>query len=258
MARRLPLYRPGVPMARLSGTALYWIGFALVCLGSLSAAILQRGILGLGAGTTLDQLAQAMKPGGDAMGWVTGAVLCALASAPAVPIYAKLLYEGFSRAAGHRRLLVRLALCALVSEIPYDLAMSGRFLDLQVQNPVWGLLLCAVTLEILQMWRFPSPVGNAVFRGLVSVAALLWGLLLRIYMGGLLLALVLLFHFARSRKWVWMLGGSLITLLHFPAPLGMVFVHWYDGEREEEPGWLFYALYPLQLLVFGAAGMLLA
>lgn len=55
-----------------------------------------------------------------------------------------------------------------------------------------------------------------------------------------------------------MLGGSLITLLHFPAPLGMVFVHWYDGEREEEPGWLFYALYPLQLLVFGAAGMLLA
>ena len=74
MDRRLPLYRPGVPMARLSGTALYWIGFFLVCLGSLSAAILQRGILGLGAGTTLDQLAQAMKPGGDAMGWVTGAV----------------------------------------------------------------------------------------------------------------------------------------------------------------------------------------
>ena len=72
MDRRLPLYRPGVPMARLSGTALYWIGFFLVCLGSLSAAILQRGILGLGAGTTLDQLAQAMKPGGDAMGWVTG------------------------------------------------------------------------------------------------------------------------------------------------------------------------------------------
>ena len=43
MDRRLPLYRPGVPMARLSGTALYWIGFFLVCLGSLSAAILQRG-----------------------------------------------------------------------------------------------------------------------------------------------------------------------------------------------------------------------
>ncbi len=47
MARRLPPHRPGVKLVHLSGRALQWIGFFLVCLSSFSIAVLQRGILKL-------------------------------------------------------------------------------------------------------------------------------------------------------------------------------------------------------------------
>lgn len=256
MARRLPMYRPGVKRIQLSGTALQWIGFVLLCLSSLSIAVLQRGVLGLGAGASLEELAQAMKPGGDAMGWATGAVLCSLAATLALPVYAKLLCEGHAHAQSRRRYLLRLALCALASEIPYDFATNGRLLDGSAQNPAWALLLSALVLEMFQMWKFPSRGGRIAFRVLVSAAALAWALLLRIHMGVLLVLLVLLFYFAAGREWVCMAGGLVLTMIQFPAPFGLLLVHWYDGKPDGR--WLFCALYPAQLLVFGLAGMLLA
>lgn len=257
MARRLPAYRPGVRMVRLSGRALLWTGFALTCLGSVSAAVLQRGILKLGGEGSLEALSQAMKPGGGAMVWATWAVLCSLAATLAIPLYVKLVYEAGRAGADPKRLLGGLAACALASEVPYDLAMSGKLLDMGTQNPAWGLLLAAILLEILRRWKPAPAAGKAAFRVLVVAAALAWALLLRVYMGVMVVLLAALFHFAARHKAAAMLGGIALTLPQFPAPLGLLFVHWYDGEKPWGPAGRFLALYPAQLLVFGLAGMCL-
>lgn len=251
MAGRLPPYRPGVKMVHLSGKALQWIGFVLVCLSSFSIAVLQRGVLKLDREGAMEAVSEAMRPGGEAMGWATGAVFCSLASTLAVPIFAKLLYEGWKRAEGKRALFFRLAVCAAVSEIPYDFATNGRLVDGSVQNPVWGLLLAAIALEITCRWRMRSRFTDWAFRGLIVVSALLWALLLRVYLGAALILLPVLFCFAAKWKWITMLGGAALTLLQFPAPLGMVFVHWYDEDKEPASGALLCALYPAQLLTFG-------
>lgn len=242
--RRLPAYRPGVQMVRLSLRTLQWIGFVLVCLRSVSVAVIQRGILKM----NFD----------GAMGWVTCGVFCSLAASLSIPLFAKAAYEGWKRAQTSVKYFGGLALCALISEIPYDFAMSGKLFDWSTQNPVWGLLLAAVALELLRPWHPRSMAGSILFKALVIFAALAWTLLLRVYAGPLLTLLMALFCFAEKRKSVSLLGGVLLTLPQFPAPIGMAFVNWYDAEKEGDSRKLFCLLYPLQLAVFGLLGMLLA
>jgi len=254
MARRLPAYRPDVKMFNISGKALQWIGFVLVCLSSFSVAILQRGILHLDEDGALEAVSEAMKPGGEAMGWATAAVFCSLAATLAIPVFCKLLYEGWKHTEDEKGLLLRLVLCAVISEIPYDLAMSGKIFDWSTQNPVWGLLLAAVILTVTRRWRMKTTATNCTFRAVIVVAALSWALLLRVYMGALLILLPVLFCFAAQWKWITMLGGILITLVQFPAPLGMLFIHWYDEKQDYCSKILPYCLYPIQLFLFGAIG----
>lgn len=256
MERRLPAYRPGVKMISLSGWAIQWIGFAFVCLSSFSIAVLQRGVLGLGSEGSMEALDEAMKPGGNAMGWATLAVFCSLLSTLAIPIFAKLVYEGWKRAENSVGYFWGLAVCALISEVPYDFAMNGKLLDMSAQNPVWGMFFAAVMLEIVKRWNMKSAAANIAFRALMVFVAILWVLLLRVYMGFLLVLLIAVFHFAANRKTVTMLGGVLITLLQFPAPVGMLFVHWYDGEKRPSAEKLLAILYPVQLLVFGLLALL--
>lgn len=251
MTRRLPPYRPGVKLFHLSGRALQWIGSVLVCLSSFSAAILQRGVLELDREGAMEAVSEAMKPGGTAMGWATGAVLCSLLSTLAIPIFAKLLCESWERAAAPGRYLAGLAVCAAVSEIPYDFAMNGELADWSVQDPVWGLLLAAVMLEITRRWTMQSAAGNIAFRTAVVCAALLWALLLRVQLGTVMVLLAALFRFGKGRPALTIAGGVLLTLVQFPAPVGMLFVYWFDGEEQMGGGKLPAALYPAQLLAFG-------
>lgn len=251
MGRRLPAYRPGVRMLSLSGRTLHWAGFLLMCLGSFSAAILQRGILRLGSDTSLEALGEAMKPGGEAMGWATGAVLCSLTASLAIPIYAKLLWESWRQCGDKKRFFLILTACALASEIPYDLTMSGALSEWSTQNPVWALLLSAIMLEIFAHWHFSNKVTDIAFKALVILAALAWALLLRVYLGAIWILLIALMYFAGKREWLVLLGGTVITILQFPAPLGLMLAHWYDEKKESGSAAVFCILYPAQLLVFG-------
>lgn len=258
MERRLPPYRPGVKMVRLSGRALQWIGLALACLSSFSAAVIQRGVLGLDREGAMEAVSEAMKPGGDAMGWATGAVLCSLAAALMIPVFAKAAYEGWKHAESADRYLLGVFLCALLSEIPYDFAMNGRPLDWSAQNPVWGLLLAVIALEITRRWRMKSKAADVAFRALAVFAAVAWALLLRVHLGPLLVLLTVLFHFAAKKPAVVIAGGMLLTLVQFPAPVGMAFVHWYEGEEGWNAGRLPGLLYPVQLVAFGLLGAVLS
>lgn len=251
MAKRLPLYRPGVKLFRLSGEVLQWIGFVLACLSSFSIAILQRGVPGLDREGAMAAVSEAMKPGGTAMGWATGAVFCSLLSTLAIPIFAKLTYEEWKRSTAPGKYLAGLAVCALISEIPYDFAMNGKLLDWSAQNPVLGLLLAAVTLEITRRWKMRSAAGNIAFRAMIVCAALIWAMLLRVQMGTVMVLLAALFCFANKKPVITIAGGVLLTLVQFPAPVGMAFVHWYDGEKKMGSGKLLAILYPVQLLAFG-------
>ncbi len=255
-----PWLQPGGRFIKMSSTALKWTGFLLTCLGSLGTAVIQRGFLKIDSYATADEMLSAVSdPASGLMGLASGAATCVMIFSMALPLYAKLLYEGWKRMEERKPFFLRLLLCALASEIPYDLVMSGKPFDIDLQNPAWGLLLCAAMLEVLRIPKPRSKIASALLHVVILIGALAWPLLLRIYMGTAMVILTALFYFLEDNRVLSTLGGAIFTMPQFPAPFGMLFAYWYepDGEKDKRFPNLFYILYPAQLVVFGAAGLLL-
>lgn len=242
-----PLLRGRTGTVRCSGDVLKWLGFACVVMGTCSISVLQRGILHLEEQNS-QSLYDMIKPGGGMFAWASGAVVMSLLSAVAIPLYAKLLYEGWKHTSNMRAYLARLLGMAVLCEIPYDLAVSGRWMNMTDQNPIWALAIALIMLEIIRQYGTRPGALGVLLKVAVVVAALIWALLLCSQMGILLIALIALFYFLEGKKGWTLAAGLLLTLIQFPAPFGMLFVHWYDGQKGNTPRKLFYVLYPAQLL----------
>lgn len=238
----------------LSATRLRVVGFVLVGLGAVSSAI---------------AVAQGPHRGAVSTSTLTAVVLLEAVSWVAVPIFAWLLWRGFRNTAHRGRYALRLALLAVLTEVPYDLATSGRVWDLGSQNPVFALLVGFVVMWALDylLAGAKRQVGLAV---LVCVAGVLWlaifnvGLRLGIApMGVVLLLFCLVFYFLGSREnTMMMVGGALGALALILPAVGMMLLHF---RSTEEPGgepradsrrYLLYGLYPLGLLAVGVVGAL--
>ena len=251
MAIRLKSTRPEDRRIRFSETALHWLCLCVVCLGTLSVAVIQRGQLHLDDGEALAALNQAVMEGGAVMSRVSMSVLYAALAMLALPVYAKLLTAAMARTENRKAVLLYLTGCALLSEAPYDWAIHGQWFDLNVQNPVWGLLLAGLMLAFFQE-KQSAGLGPKI---LMACGAAAWALLLRVYTGPDLVLLCALMALA-EKKWVVLAGGAAVSLLHFPAPLGMFLVPLYDEQSQPAKYWLFALLYPAHLLLCGVLGLL--
>ena len=82
----------------------------------------------------------------------------------AFPLFAFLLVEGFFHTRDRRRYEGRLLLAAVVSEIPYDLAFSGRWFDGQHQNVCLTFFMALIAMELLERY------GSGIWEKLVLTA----------------------------------------------------------------------------------------
>ena len=101
----------------------------------------------------------------------TIALVCQAVSTCAVPIFAFLLVEGFLHTSDWKRYLTRVSLMALAAEIPYNLAMSSKLIDLSSRNPAFGLVLSFVLDN-----RPKSPEDIMNYAGLPTLAVIPKGL----------------------------------------------------------------------------------
>jgi hypothetical protein len=236
--------RRGLSNARFKG-----IGIVLVAMSALGSAVVARG---MPADLTTADFSQ-----------LTFAVLLEALSWMAFPIYAWLLCSGFTHTRSVPRYGIQLAVLAVVSEVPYDLASTGHTWDMSSQSPVWALVISLVVLSTLKHLRDRRPAGYVFFSVVVCLAAFLWlglfnvGLRYGILPGGMvILAFVLVFFFLQRRENTMMLVAAVIGAfaLIFPAA-GLAFVHFRNGMvGSAQTKWFFYAAYPLVLLVVGLLG----
>lgn len=236
----------------LSTARLRVVGFVLVALGAVSSAIAVAQLPGNRAGADVSTLTVVVLL--EAVSWV------------AVPIFAWLLWQGFLNTASRGRFALRLAVLAVLAEVPYDLATSGRVWEPASQNPVFALLVGFVVMWALDH-LLTGPRRHAGIAVLVCVAGVLWlvifnvGLRLGIApMGVVLLLFCLVFYFLGSREnTMMMVGGALGALaLIFPA-VGMLLLHFRSDEPEraaDSRRYLLYGLYPVGLLAVGLVGVL--
>jgi hypothetical protein len=235
------------------GLSNLWLKVAGLVLVTASAVGTAVGLKGLPADLATADVSR-----------LTTVVLVEAVSWVAIPIYAWLLYWGFVHTRSVARYAARLAVLAVVAEVPYDLATSGRLWDVRSQNPVFALLVAVVVLWALDRLR-QGGVRRVGLSVLLCVAGVLWlvifnvGLRLGVMPAGVVLLLFcLVFYALHSRENTMMAVGGILgaVALVFPAA-GMVVLHF----RNETPGrqyprYLFYVLYPACLLAAGVLGRL--
>ncbi len=245
----------------IRSNALHAWGMFFTAVGILGQSVLQNRLLGLGQVST-STLLDAMRSSDGTMLLATTALVMQALETCAVPIYAFLLVEGFQHTGSYRNYLLRVLGLAVASEVPYNFAMSGHALDLSSQNPVFGLALGLIVLYWYDKYRDKTP-KNVLIKGVITLAALIWPLMLKIRCGsGLILILTVLWAF-RKKPLIRNLTGAVASVVctifspfFLAAPMGLLAVHFYNGEKGENDRLVNYLTYPALLVLIGLIGIL--
>lgn len=199
------------------------------------------------------------------MSSLTAIVLCEVLSWCAAPIYAWLLVRGYEHTHSRVTYGVELLILALICEVPYDMATSARAFDFTSQNPVFGLFVAFVVLAAID-WvaqRYRGAIRWTLVAAMALIG-LLWNLLLRIglrqqvmSLGAVTLGFVLIFSLMQKYENSMMLTAGLFGAVMMIAPgFGVLFPYFHNGKlgyKHAWDKWVFYALYPIMLLVCAMA-----
>jgi hypothetical protein len=206
---------------------------------------------------TGNELLGAMESNPMVMPLLTAALICKIIETCAAPLFAFLLVEGFQRTRSFEKYLIRVGAVALISELPYNLAYSGRIFELSSRNPVFGLFICMVMLYFYT--RYPDKgMKNFAMKALITLAAFLWCLMLHIDQGICLVVMVAILWAAREKSNLRAMYGfmaamicTLFNMYYIGCCLSCIMLHRYNDERGEQNEKLNYAFYPVMLLVLG-------
>lgn len=246
-------YREGISRSALRIWGLLFAGFGLA-----GRAILQNGLLNM-ANITNDQLLEAMMNSNQTMVYATLALVLQAVEACAIPIFAFLLVEGVQHTKNLDQYLIRVAAVAVLSELPYNLAMSGSLWDTSSRNPVIGL---AFAMGMLYLYRFyaGNSLGRRMLRVLITAAAVLWPMMLQVQDGACCVIMVAVLWLCRDKKQFRTFAGcaagaccSLLSPFYLAIPMGFMPIHFYRGQQGEENRVINYLAYPALLLAAGLA-----
>ncbi len=199
-------------------------------------------------------------------------------------LFAFLIVEGFLHTRSRARFLLRLFLFALLSEIPFDLAFSGKMIAWKSQNIYWTLFLGVL---LLTLWEYLSRYRSVLVKmGRILIviafcAAAFLGATDYRFMGVLL---ILTFYLTREKSGdvrvmtvglvmffgIW--GSNLIryagkytandffltSLREMYGLFAFLFIFLYNGEKGKQlPKPFYYGFYPVHLLIlYGIARLI--
>lgn len=197
----------------------------------------------------------------------------------AFPLFAFMIVEGYTRTSNLRKYVKRLLLFAIISEIPFNLAMGSRVFYPIHQNILWSFLIAIGLIH----WNEKVKEKQVWKRILVGLASVLIG-----YVGGIItfvdfyhagILTVLVFYFFKDKKW-WCYLGQLVCLWYINfemlggfsyeinlfgetyffvrqgiAILALIPIWLYKGKQgyhSKTLQYIYYAFYPLHLLILGS------
>lgn len=168
------------------------------------------------------------------------------------PIFCFLLVEGFIHTRDRVKYGLRLTLFAALSEIPFDLAFTGRLFSTKYQNVFFTLLIGLLVLAVfgwLEEKCRETPIFSMILMVIVMAAGLALAVVLKTdydYRG--IISIVVLYIFRRYRPFQ-LLAGALTFMWEIPAPAAFLAAACYNGRRGLKLKYVFYVFYPLHLLL---------
>ncbi len=202
----------------------------------------------------------------------------------AFPLYAFMLVEGYFHTRDLKKYVRRLFLFALLSEIPFNLAMGSRLFYPIHQNVLWSFLISVALIHWNQRVREQALWKRLLVGILTLCIGYVVGLITFVdyYHAGILM--VLTFYFFRGRKW-WQFVAQLLCLWYINlemlggysyevqigdqtyflvrqgfALLSLIPILLYRGKQgyhSKALQYFYYSFYPLHLLILGVLKFLI-
>lgn len=238
--------RRRLPRIPMTGMNLKLYGCLTMLFYSFSMSVIQNGMLHMSL-LSNGQLQEILSADPEMMILSSWAAVFQLLGGLAVPVFAFLLVEGFVHTQNYRAYLLRMLIFAVISEIPYDFAMTGQWFDWNSQNLLFTLTVCLVMLYGLRLFS-----ASRAMQVLIVVAAVLWSGLMRSGFGLCEVLLAAAYYLLRDKPKAKLTVGSLISLMYVTGPISTFALSRYNGQRGEHWNqYVFYILYPAHLLVLG-------
>lgn len=234
-----------------TGSHLKWIAILTMLIDHIGAVLLEYGLLpqvadSVLAGNSLEYLVP------EYHFWFYLTLILRSIGRLAFPLFCFLLVEGFLHTKNIKNYAIRLGVFALISEIPFDLAVYDRIFDFQSQNVFFTLFIGLLVLYGLNYFEKTLPASMAPLRYLVVVTGVFAAQFLQTDYAGYGVLLITLIYELRNRRKMLCIFGAIYTLLleSFTAPLSFLLIYFYNGTRGKQlPKYFFYAFYPVHLLL---------
>ncbi|WP_455258411.1 TraX family protein [Peptoniphilus asaccharolyticus] len=177
----------------------------------------------------------------------------------AFPIFLFLLIEGFNRTRDVKKYILRLLIFAFISEIPFNMALRGSVFDISSQNVYFELFLILAMLYCLKTFedKFKGFSKILVRFIIIGAFALISEVIKADYGVYGIVAAAIMYAFSSSRE---ARALSIIPAFAFEMFMPAVFlasplVYFYNGKRGINLKYVFYAFYPLHLILIGIIRM---
>ena len=169
----------------------------------------------------------------------------------AFPIYAFLLVEGFLHTRDVKKYLTRMFLFAVVSEIPFDLAVFHMPFYWGYQNVFFTLFLGLLALAGIR-WGEKNGLWKQALALIMCVGA---AKLINCDYGAFGVFFIVLLYMTRYDKKNQTVLGALSLVWELPGILAFIPIRLYNGTRGRCGNkYFFYAFYPAHLLVLWCMG----
>lgn len=227
-------------------------GAILLTLYFFSAAVIQNGILHVNSYDTSAQLNEMLAEDPEAMLWTSIAAIAQFIGMIAIPIYAYLLVQGVEHTSSMGKYALSVLIFAMISEVPYDLAVYGRVWSWESQNPLWAVFIALVSLCLMKHVEGRGASSYAL--GVVAtLGGCLWTVLIKCEFGWGFVFIAAVLFLLRKWRTLSLIAGVGASLVYMTAAMGFILISMCNGERREDKSWVskyaYYAYYPIMLLL---------
>ncbi len=176
-ARRRPFTLPVV-----SANWLKNAGAVLTLIYFFGLTVIQNGILHA-SDYTSQEFGELINTDNNVFMLSGVATVCYLIGVAAIPIYAFLLVQGVLYTSNIKKYVLTVLIFALISEVPYDLAVSGKAFNWEDQNVLFTVLIALIMLWLLKIFEGKG-LGPKLLCFLIVAGGCFWAMVLGCKFGG--------------------------------------------------------------------------
>ncbi|AXY25810.1 hypothetical protein CL176_07265 [Suicoccus acidiformans] len=165
----------------------------------------------------------------------------------AFPLFAFLIVEGVYHTSNFSKYATRLGVFALLSELPFNIALRQSWLAPTSQNVYFTLLLGALAIENNRQHTYP------ILKWLGPLLCASIGKLIHSDYGFYGVLFMLLLHFLRDNRILQALISGIVFYLLYPnwtVSIAFLLIALYNGQKGRFSSRWLYAFYPIHLLLF--------